>query len=49
MVPALVKSDDDKLRPGMYVYAHLTEQLPEAWTVPVTAVVKQGDKVILPS
>jgi RND family efflux transporter MFP subunit len=38
---------DDRLRPGMYVYAHLTEQLPEAWTVPVTAVVKQGDNMVV--
>lgn len=37
----------DKLRPGMYVFAYLTEQLPEAWTVPLSAVTKQGDGMVV--
>lgn len=32
-----------RLRPGMYVYARITSDLPEAWLVPSAAVVKQGD------
>ncbi len=32
---------DHVLRPGMYVFASITCPLPEAWTLPVTAVVKQ--------
>ncbi len=34
---------DDRLRPGMYVFARLTQQLPQAWTLPVSAVVKRGE------
>ena len=34
---------DKRLRPGMYVYAHIEAVLPEAWTIPVTALVEQGD------
>lgn len=37
---------DGRLRPGMYVYAHLSGQLPEAWVLPVAAVVKQGEAVV---
>jgi RND family efflux transporter MFP subunit len=37
---------DGRLRPGTYLYAHLTGQLPQAWVVPATAVVKQGDAVV---
>jgi RND family efflux transporter MFP subunit len=40
-------NSDDRLRPGMYVFAHLSEQLPEAWTVPVAAVAKQGDNLVV--
>lgn len=36
---------DGLLRPGMYAYAAITVVLPEAWTLPATAVVKQGDAV----
>ncbi|MFL5329671.1 MAG: efflux RND transporter periplasmic adaptor subunit [Gemmataceae bacterium] len=32
-----------RLRPGMYVYAHLTVTLPAAWTLPVAALQKQSD------
>jgi len=34
---------DERLRPGMFVSATLTAALPQAWTLPATAVVKQGD------
>ncbi len=33
----------ERLRPGMYVYASIEGTLPEAWTLPASAVVKQGD------
>lgn len=35
-----------KLRPGMYAYATIQCQTALAWTVPVTAVVKQGDAMV---
>jgi RND family efflux transporter MFP subunit len=35
-----------ELRPGMYAYAAVTVALPEAWTLPSTAVVKQGDATV---
>ena len=34
---------DGVLRPGMYAYAAVTAALPEAWTLPAAAVVRQGD------
>jgi HlyD family secretion protein len=34
---------DGLLRPGMYAYAAVTVVLPEAWTLPAAAVVRQGD------
>lgn len=34
---------DGGLRPGAYVFAKLSGRLPEAWTVPAAAIVKQGD------
>jgi multidrug efflux pump subunit AcrA (membrane-fusion protein) len=34
---------DGVLRPGLYAYAAVTAVLPEAWTLPVAAVVRQGD------
>jgi multidrug efflux pump subunit AcrA (membrane-fusion protein) len=37
---------DGKIRPGMYVSAHLSGKLPETWTLPATAVVKQGDETV---
>jgi HlyD family secretion protein len=37
---------DHVLRPGMYVYARITCPLPEAWTLPVSAVVKQDSAMV---
>jgi RND family efflux transporter MFP subunit len=37
---------DGVLRPGMYAYAAVTVALPEAWTLPATAVVKQGEQMV---
>jgi hypothetical protein len=37
---------DGLLRPGMYAYAAVTVSLPEAWTLPSAAVVKQGDTLV---
>ncbi len=37
---------DGTLRPGMYAYAALTLALPEAWTLPAAAVVRQGDTAV---
>jgi multidrug efflux pump subunit AcrA (membrane-fusion protein) len=34
---------DGVLRPGLYAYAAVTAVLPEAWTLPSAAVVRQGD------
>jgi HlyD family secretion protein len=34
---------DGRLRPGMYVYAHIINRFLEAWTLPATAVVKHDD------
>ncbi len=34
---------NNRLRPGMYVYAKITADLPEAWLLPAAAVGKQGD------
>lgn len=34
---------DDRLRPGMYVYARIETGLPEGWALPIAAVVKQAD------
>jgi multidrug efflux pump subunit AcrA (membrane-fusion protein) len=38
--------NDGRLRPGMYVYAHLVGQSPSAWTLPVSAVAKEGDTLV---
>jgi hypothetical protein len=35
------------VRPGMYVNARLTAELPAAWTVPATAVGKVGDEAVI--
>ncbi len=35
------------LRPGMYVHAKLTAELPAAWSVPAAAVGKAGDETIM--
>ena len=37
---------DGKLRPGTYVYAHIVGHPPETWTLPATAVVKQGEALV---
>jgi HlyD family secretion protein len=34
------------LRPGMYVYAHVSCELPPAWTLPASALVRQGDATV---
>jgi HlyD family secretion protein len=36
-------NSDGELRPGMYAYAAVTVSQPPAWTLPVTAVIRQGD------
>ena len=38
--------NDDRLRPGLYVYAHLVGQSPRGWTLPVSALAKQGDATV---
>ena len=38
---------DGKLRPGTYVLARLTAELPAAWAVPVAAVGKAGDESVI--
>jgi multidrug efflux pump subunit AcrA (membrane-fusion protein) len=35
-----------RLRPGMYVYARIINQLPTGWTLPASAVAKQGDSTV---
>ncbi|HJZ93207.1 MAG TPA: efflux RND transporter periplasmic adaptor subunit, partial [Gemmataceae bacterium] len=37
---------DHKLRPGMYVQARITAEMPEAWVLPANAVVKQADQTV---
>ena len=37
---------DGRLRPGLYVEARIVNVLPEGWTLPVTAVAKQGDATV---
>ena len=37
---------DGLLRPGMYAYAYITAMLPAAWTLPTTAVVRQGEVTV---
>jgi multidrug efflux pump subunit AcrA (membrane-fusion protein) len=38
---------DGRVRPGMYVYARLTAELPPAWTVPAAAVGRAGDESVV--
>lgn len=38
---------DAKVRPGMYVYARLTAELPAEWSVPVAAVGKVNDEAVI--
>jgi RND family efflux transporter MFP subunit len=37
---------DRKLRPGLYVYARITAEMPPAWVLPANAVVKQADQTV---
>jgi multidrug efflux pump subunit AcrA (membrane-fusion protein) len=37
---------DGRLRPGMYVYAQIVNPLADAWTLPASAVTKQGDSTV---
>ena len=37
---------DGRLRPGMYVYARISNPLPKGWTLPTTALAKQGDATV---
>lgn len=37
---------DGRLRPGMYVHARISAELPEAWAVPAGAVIKYGDGLV---
>jgi len=37
---------DGRLRPGMYAYAKIESQCPGCWTLPASAVVKQGDAMV---
>ncbi|MFO0944923.1 MAG: efflux RND transporter periplasmic adaptor subunit [Planctomycetota bacterium] len=41
-----VPNHDGRLRAGTYVFARLPAARPEAWTLPATAVVKQGDAMV---
>jgi Cu(I)/Ag(I) efflux system membrane fusion protein len=34
---------DGELRPGMYAYAAITVKLPESWTLPVAAMLRQAE------
>jgi len=36
----------EKLRPGMYVHASIESPLPEEWSLPVSAVAKQGEALV---
>jgi multidrug efflux pump subunit AcrA (membrane-fusion protein) len=36
---------DKRLLPGMYVYAHIEAVLPEAWTLPASAILESGDAI----
>lgn len=38
---------DGRVRPGMYVYARVTAELPEAWSVPAAAVGKANDEFVI--
>lgn len=42
-----LKNDDHHLRPGLYVYAKITAPMPEAWTLPANAVVKQAEQMVV--
>ena len=40
-------NEDGRVRPGMYVYARMTAELPAAWAVPAAAVGKVGDEPVV--
>ena len=42
-----LRNEKGVLRPGMYVHAKLTAELPSAWAVPAAAVGKLGDDAII--
>jgi RND family efflux transporter MFP subunit len=42
-----VANPEGKVRPGMYAYAKLTAELPEAWAVPAAAVTKLNDEPVM--
>ena len=42
-----VKNPEGKLRPGMYVQAKLTAELPAAWAVPAAAIAKVNDEPVM--
>jgi HlyD family secretion protein len=37
---------DHRLRPGMYVTAQISAEMPETWVVPANAIVKQAEQVV---
>jgi len=37
---------EKKLRAGMYAYVRITAEMPEGWTLPANAVVKQADQTV---
>lgn len=39
-----MKNPEGRLRPGMYLYAHVAADLPKEWTLPAAAVAKAGDE-----
>jgi len=41
-----VPNIDGRLRPGMYVYAKISNPSQECWTLPASAVIKQGDAMV---
>ena len=40
-------NEEGQVRPGMYVYARLTAELPAAWAVPAAAVGKVDDEPVI--
>jgi RND family efflux transporter MFP subunit len=42
-----LKNDDGHLRPGLYVNAKITAPMPETWTLPANAVVRQAEQTVV--
>ncbi|WP_439630324.1 efflux RND transporter periplasmic adaptor subunit [Gemmata sp.] len=42
-----VPNPDEAVRPGMYVHAKLSAELPAAWSVPAAAIGKAGDEPVM--